>query len=106
MISFAIGVTAVLIMLQAGVDGPRRAFDECLKQASSSAASQNVSADSYKAHALQACATQADRLKAALVGFDVKNGIRKAQATADADAYVDDVVIGAAQTYRSKTAPR
>ena len=106
MISFAIGVVAGLTMLQGALNAPRMALMNCLKQASSQATAQKIAPDQYSAFAQQRCAASADSFKSALVSFDVKNGVKKSQATADAQLQVDDYLAMSAEKYQSRTAPQ
>ena len=73
-----------------------------MKDAGTKAESQNVAADGYEAFLTSACAAQAASLKSALVAFDVKNGIRKATAEADAQAQIDDYHATAKEKYEYK----
>ena len=98
LVASAIGLTA----LQAGIDGPRKEFVACLRAAYDTALTQNVAVPDYGAFVLKSCGAQADSLKSGLVGFDVKNGIKRTQAVADAQAQVDDYVALAAEKYESK----
>ena len=92
MISFLIGGAIGLTALQAGIDTPRKNFVACLRAAYDTALSQKVAVPDYGAFILQACDSQSNSLKSALIGFDVKNGIRRTQASADAQAQVDDYI--------------
>jgi hypothetical protein len=102
MISLAIGVVAGLLILQGAINAPRSALMDCLKRASLQAASQRVDPGQYSAFATQQCSAQAASFKAALISFDVKNGIKRAQAAADAQLQVDDFVAMSAEKYESK----
>lgn len=106
MISSAIGLAAGLFMLQAAISAPRQAFTDCLKRASLTAAAQNVLPDQYSAYAAQQCSAPAASFKAALVSFDVKNGVKRAQASADAQLQVDDYVALSQEKYQDKVAPQ
>ena len=98
LVASAIGLTA----LQAGIDGPRKNFVACLRSASETAQTQNVGVANYGAFVIRTCESQANSLKSGLVGFDVKNGIRRTQASADAQAQVDDYVAMSTEKYESK----
>lgn len=102
---FAIGVVAGLSFLQASIAAPRQDFTDCLKKASTQALAQRVAPDQYGAFANQQCASQAGSFKAALVAFDVKNGIKRAKAAEDAQLQLDDYVAMSAEKYEAK-APR
>jgi hypothetical protein len=104
MISFFVAGAIGLLALQAGIDGPRKAFVACLKEAAVAAESQKVAQAGYGAFILQRCDAQAGSLKSALIGFDVKNGIRRTQASADAQAQVDDYVATSTEKYETKMA--
>ena len=102
MTPFAIGVVAGLTILQASIAAPRQGFTECLKRASLQAAAQKVAPDQYSAYASAQCSNQAASFKGALAAFDVKNGVKKTQATADAQAQVDDYVAMSLEKYEAK----
>lgn len=102
MISFLVASAIGLTAMQAGIDGPRKNFVGCLRSAFDTALTEKVATTDYGAYVIKACAAQADSLKSGLVGFDVKNGIKRTQASADAQAQVDDYVAMAAEKYESK----
>lgn len=102
MTPFAIGVVAGLAMLQASIAAPRTKFADCLQRAGSQAASQQVAPDQYRAFASQQCAAAGDGYKAALVNFDVKNGIKRPRAAADAQALIDDEIAMSAEKYEMR----
>lgn len=94
----AIGLTA----LQAGIDIPRRNLGTCLSGALDSALAQKVAVADYGAFVAKTCGAQAESLKSGLIGFDVKNGIKRSQAAADAQAQVDDYFATAADRYQAR----
>lgn len=100
LVAGAVGLTA----MQAGIDVPRKAYVACLKGAFDTAVSQNVPAPDYGAFIARTCAAQADSLRSGLIGFDVKNGIKRTQAAADAQAQIDDYVAMSTEKYESKLA--
>lgn len=102
MISTAFGVVTSLLALQAAVNAPRQAFTACLKQASQTADARKISSDQYAAHVKQACSAQANSFREALVAFDVKNGIKRAQASEDAQLQLDDYYLQSTETYEMK----
>ena len=104
MTPFAIGVVAGLTFLQASIAAPRQDFTDCLKKASLQAAAQKVAPNQYSAFANQQCTAQATSLKSALVAFDTKNGVKKAQASSDAQAQLDDYVASSQEKYEAKAA--
>jgi hypothetical protein len=99
MISFFFAGAVSLLAMQAGIDRPRAAFSACLHTAMDSAQSQNVAAADFSAFVIKTCGADAENLKAGLVGFDVKNGVKRAQATSDAQAQIDDYVASTADNY-------
>ena len=102
MTPFAFGVVVGLTFLQASIAAPRQGFTECLKRASLQAAAQQVAANQYSAFAAQQCATEGASFKSALVAFDVKNGVKRSQASSDAQLQLDDYIAMSAEKYESK----
>ena len=98
----AFGVVAGLAFLQASIAAPRQDFTECLKKASLQAAAQKVAPDQYSAFAMQQCSTSGASFKSALVAFDVKNGVKRAQAASDAQLQIDDYLAMSAEKYETK----
>jgi hypothetical protein len=98
----AIGVVAGLAFLQASIAAPRQDFTECLKKASLQASAQQVAPAQYSAFAMQQCAASGASFKAALVAFDVKNGVKRAQASSDAQLQVDDYLAMSTEKYEAK----
>lgn len=98
---FAFGIAAAIGLtgLQAGIDGPRKAFVACLQEAALAAEGQNVAAAGYGAFVIQRCEAHANSLKSGLIAFDVKNGIKRTLAATDAQAQVDDYVAVAVEKY-------
>ena len=101
MISLIVASAIGLIAMQAGIDGPRKNFVACLRSAYETAQAQKVAVPDYGAFVIQACGAQADSLRSGLIGFDVKNGIRRTQASADAKAQIDDYVASSTEKYES-----
>ena len=106
MIPFAVGVVAGMTILQAAIAAPRQAFTDCLKSASLQAAAQKVAADQYSAFASQQCSAQGAAFKSALVAFDVKNGVKRAQANSDAQLQVDDYLLMSTEKYEARAPKR
>lgn len=102
MYPIAIGVVAGLSFLQASIAAPRQDFTDCLKRAGLQAAAQQVSPDQYSAFAMQQCAAAGASFKAALVAFDVKNGVKRAQASSDAQLQIDDYLAMSTEKYEAK----
>lgn len=104
MISLLVAGAVGLTVMQAGIDVPRKNLVTCLKGAFDTALSQNVAAPDYGAYISKTCVAQAANLRSGLIGFDVKNGIRRTQAAADAQAQIDDYVAMSTEKYESKLA--
>jgi len=98
----AFGVVAALAFLQASIAAPRQDFSDCLKKASVQASEQKVAPDQYSAFAMQQCSAAGASFKSALVAFDVKNGVKRAQAVADAQLQIDDYLATSVDKYGSK----
>lgn len=102
MISLLVGAAIGLTALQAGIDIPRKNLGACLSSALDAAMAQKVAVPDYGAFVLKTCGAPANSLKSGLVGFDVKNGIKRSQATADAQAQIDEYFTMAAERYASR----
>ena len=102
MISFLIAGSVGLTAMQAGIDLPRKNFAACLHTAFDSALSQKVTVPDFGVFVQKACTAEAERLKSGLIGFDVKNGVRRTQASADAQAQVDDYLAVSSERYELK----
>lgn len=100
MIILTMASAVYLAGLQASITGPRMAFTNCLKKAEASARAEKVSADAYTEYLRTACGGQGEKLKAALVAFDVKNGVSRARASNDASADVADGFSSSADNYK------
>ena len=96
-----VGVTAItLAALQATINVPRDAFRACMREASSSAKSENVSGDAFEAYMRGKCSVQIGSLKSAIMAFNVKNGMAKKAAASDADLTIEDYVASPVEHYR------
>lgn len=102
MTPFALGVVAGLAFLQAAIAAPREKFANCLQQAGGQASAQQVAPDQYGAFAAGQCSAAGDAYKAALVNFDVKHGVKRAKATSDAQALIDDEIAMSAEKYQAR----
>ena len=91
----------VLAMLQnAAATSARSSLVDCLRSAAAEAKKTNVAADGLVPHMKQACEAHAAKLKGVLVAFDVKNGISRKQAGADADLQLEDYYATQEEKYR------
>jgi hypothetical protein len=99
--AFVLSTVMLLALYQPGINEPRKALVECLKQASAKASGASVPSADYAKFAATECAAKADALRSGLVNFDVKNGIKRAQATTDAQMQIDDYVAMSAEKYEA-----
>ena len=106
MISFLVGSVMGITAMQAGIDLPRKTFVACLHAASDTALSQGIASADYGAFVVKTCDGQAASLKSGLVGFDVKNGVKRGQATTDAQAQIDDYVAMSSEKYADRAPVR
>ena len=96
-----LGASAItLAALQATINAPTDAFRTCLREASTKANAEKVSADAIDAYLRNACGTQMQSLKSAVVAFRVKNGMGRKTALADADMTVEDYVATPVEKYK------
>lgn len=102
MISLLVAGAVGLTTLQAGIVIPRQNFATCLKTALDDALAKKVAVPDYGAFVAAACSNQADALRAGLIAFDVKNGIKRAQAVADAKVQTDDYLAVARENYEAR----
>ncbi len=97
--SVAILLVAAMLAWQGNIEGPRKAFTACLKQAGKAAEAAKTKPEEYAAFAKERCSGEAASLKSVLVGFDVKNGIARSKAAASAQTELDDYLTQAAEGY-------
>lgn len=96
-----VGASALsLLSLQASIAAPTDAFRACLREASTKATNEKVSADGIEAYLRTACSVQMDTLKSAVVAFRIKNGMKKAAAAEDASMTVDDYIAAPVDKYK------
>jgi len=98
-----VSVTAVsLTMLQGAINAPRDAFRECTRAAATKARSENVGGDDFEAYMRNSCSVQIGALRSAVQAFNIKNGMAKKAAAADADLTVEDYAASPIEQYRFK----
>ncbi len=102
MIGMVIASAVTMVAMQASINAPRSTFAACLTEAKNKALADKVAAADYGAFVKQACAAKSSSLHSALVAFDVKNGIARTRAIADADMQIDDYFTSAAEHYESR----
>ena len=107
MISFALATAMTLAAAQAdATTGPRRTFVSCLSGFRKKSASEKLSADAFSAAIKTACQTEAAALRQALVTSDVKVGIKRATAEANADEDLGYQLEAMNESFRDSVAPR
>lgn len=100
MIMLTMASAVSLLALQASVNAPRNAFAACIKEADTRAKAEKINPDAFGEYVRSACDPAGAKLKSALVAFDVKNGIGRSQAAADAQMVLDDTMDAAVRTYK------
>lgn len=98
MIAIAASVFLIAMSMQAAAaSAPRQQFVACLKQSVDKARADKVAPSGFGAFARQSCAAQVSGFKQGLVSFDVKNGVSRKRAEADAELQIDDYMVGASE---------
>ena len=101
MIALLLGASAVFLTAsQAVINGPRNAFKDCLREASSKATAEKVSADGYEAYVRSTCSAQLGSFKGAVIKFDMGNKMSRRSSDDDADAMIGDFVGSALDHYK------
>lgn len=103
MIIMTMATAMSLAGLQASITAPRIAFSKCIEQAQTKAKTEKVAAEAYADYLRAACSAQGDKLKSALTAFDVKNGIARTRAAADASRDVAEGFTSSAENYKWTT---
>lgn len=91
---------AAAMVMQANAAEPRRAYTSCLKDAVASAKGEKIAAEAFKDYARKTCAAAEQGLKSKLVSFNVKNGMSRKSAAADAEVQLEDYVYSYDENYR------
>jgi len=99
MITLAIAL-ALAAPNPAAIDGPRKAFQACLKTFESNQRSGKVAADAYATAVKTACPAEAQALSDALVKFDTAMGTKRPTALTNAARDVDDYRLTSEERYR------
>ncbi len=89
-----------LTALQATINAPREAFRTCLKQASTKASGEKVTAEAYEAYVKSACSGELGSFRAAVVKFDMGNKMSRKASDDDADSMIGDFVSSALDNYK------
>jgi hypothetical protein len=99
-----LGASAIFLTAsQAVINGPRDAFKACLREASSKAAADKVTADGYAAYVRNACGAQVGAFKGAVIRFDMGNKMTRNASDQDANAMISDFVDSALENYKYRT---
>jgi hypothetical protein len=89
-----------LAALQASINAPREAFRTCLKEATSKAGNEKVTADAYGAYVRTACTNELGSFKGAVVKFDMGNKMSKKASDEDAESMISDFVDSSLERYK------
>ena len=101
MLSLAMASMVYVAAVQnAAANSARSAFSNCVRDAAAKAKQENIPVDDLAAKLRAACEAESAKLKAALVAFDLKNGVSRKQAAADADLQMDDYYVAQEERYR------
>ena len=84
----------------AAIDGPRKAFQACLKSFEGNQRFGKVAADAYATAVKTACPAEAQALEDALVKFDTAMGTKRQTALSNAARDVDDYRLTSEERYR------
>ena len=97
MIAIATMAFLAASMQASAAAGPRQQFVACLKQTVEKANAGKMKPENFSAFARTTCAAQIGSFKQGLVSFDVKNGVARKRAEADAELQVEDYMVGASE---------
>ena len=90
----------------ASMTAPRRAFVECLHNFEQKAIGDKMAVDAYAPAVKAACPSEAAALSAAMIGYDVGMGTKRATAADNAAADIADYRATSEERFRDATAPR
>jgi hypothetical protein len=99
-------VISLAAVQNSAASAARTTFGECVRTAATDAKKKDVPLEGLIAHLRQSCEADAGKLRSALVSFDVKNGVNKAQANADAELQLEDYYAAQEERYRYEVAAR
>ena len=103
MIALVAASVVFLTASQAVINGPRDAFRACLKENTSKAANEKVTADGFQAYIRTNCASQLGSFKAAVVKFDMGNKMSRAASDEDANMMISDFMGSALDNYKYRS---
>lgn len=99
-----IGLVVTMLMAGSGAD-LRHDFAECLNLAGAKAQNQKIAADGFVDFARAACSTAAAPFESALTNTNVKNGMSKKAAAADAAGQIKDYYSERLENYKIELQP-
>ena len=99
-----IGMIVTMMLAGSGAD-LRHDFADCLKQANARALNQKVTADGFVDFARTACSTAAAPFEASLTTANLKNGMSKKAAAADAADQIRSYYEERLENYRIEMEP-
>jgi hypothetical protein len=99
-----ISVIVTLLIAGSGAD-LRHDFADCLKQADAKAQNQKIAPDAFVDFARTTCSTAADPFEASLTTVNVKNGMSKKAAAADAAGQIKDYYTERLENYKIELQP-
>ena len=99
-----IGIVVTMLLAGAGAD-LRHDFADCLKQADVKAQNQKIAAEGFVDFARTTCSTAAAPFEAALTTANVKNGMSKKAAAADAASQINDYYSERLENYKIELQP-
>ena len=99
-------VISLAAVQNSAASSARTTFGECVRAAATDAKKKDVPVEALIAHLRQSCEADAGKLKNALVSFDVKNGVKRAQANSDANLQLEDYYAAQEERYRYEVAAK
>ena len=99
-----IGIFVTMLLAGTGAD-LRHDFAECLKQADTRAQTQKIAAEGFVDFVRTTCSTAAAPFEAALTTANIKNGMTKKAAAADAASQINDYYSERLENYKIELQP-
>jgi hypothetical protein len=103
MILMSIAAFAAAATADLAAGSQREALSACLKEAIFKAKTDKVAADGFEAFARAHCATYEADLRKAVIALDIKNGISRKDAAANATLELNDYFLSAADRYSTES---
>ena len=98
-----ISITLAALLAAAPAAGPpgqpRKAYSACLMKFEKTKAGEKLTAEQFVAAAKAACAAQEAAFKKSLVDYDVRSGMKRADAEEGAQLQVEDYLANTADTF-------